>query len=122
MAADDTIGSSVTSGSTATTETGRTSEELKVLVELCKQMGAEVASLGKSNNVQDGKSSYGENTDGKTTPKQPGEDGLPQGTYIVGGSAFGWNFITYSGQEPVYYGVTKEDFRAKYPGPWFVSN
>lgn len=35
-----------------------------------------------------------------------------QGSYIVGGSAFGWNFITFEGKEPVYYGVTKESFRA----------
>ncbi|KAF3441335.1 hypothetical protein FNV43_RR15249 [Rhamnella rubrinervis] len=35
-----------------------------------------------------------------------------QGSYIIGGSAFGWNFITYDGKEPVYYGVTKESFQA----------
>jgi len=42
--------------------------------------------------------------------KQPVEDGLP-GTYVVGGSAFGWNFITFSGKEPVYCGRSKEEFR-----------
>lgn len=89
--------------------------------------------------MQDGKPPSAENTEGKTLPvpgrpseikqsppvgpeKQQGEDGQPQGTYIVGGSAFGWNFITYSGKEPVYYGVTKEEFRVKCPGPWFVPN
>ncbi|MED6221989.1 hypothetical protein PIB30_118478 [Stylosanthes scabra] len=35
-----------------------------------------------------------------------------QGTYVVGGSAFGWNFITFSGTEAVYYGMTKEQFRS----------
>ena len=44
--------------------------------------------------------------------KQYAQDVQAQGTYVVGGSAFGWNFITYSGQEPVYYGRTKEQFRA----------
>lgn len=34
------------------------------------------------------------------------------GTYIVGGSAFGWNFITFHGTKPEYYGRTKESFRA----------
>ncbi|CAJ1818943.1 unnamed protein product [Sphenostylis stenocarpa] len=40
------------------------------------------------------------------------EDGHSQGTYVVGGSAFGWNFITFSGKEPVYSGMTKEQFRS----------
>uniref|UniRef100_A0A1D1YXZ7 Uncharacterized protein n=1 Tax=Anthurium amnicola TaxID=1678845 RepID=A0A1D1YXZ7_9ARAE len=35
-----------------------------------------------------------------------------QGTYIVGGSPMGWNFLVYRGSEPVYYGVTKEAFRS----------
>ncbi|WVZ07793.1 hypothetical protein V8G54_021139 [Vigna mungo] len=38
-------------------------------------------------------------------------DGLPE-TYIVGGSVFGWNFITFMGKQPVYYGKTKEEHRA----------
>ncbi|GAB2271697.1 hypothetical protein Dimus_006527 [Dionaea muscipula] len=40
------------------------------------------------------------------------EDSVAQGTYIVGGSAFGWNFITFTGTKPVYCGRTKESFRA----------
>ncbi|KAL6322634.1 hypothetical protein AAG906_015320 [Vitis piasezkii] len=44
--------------------------------------------------------------------KQRPEDGWAQGTYVVGGSAFGWNFITFPGSKPAYYGVTKETFRA----------
>ncbi|BFG23340.1 hypothetical protein CerSpe_096140 [Prunus speciosa] len=36
-----------------------------------------------------------------------------QGSYIVGGSAFGWNFITFSGTKPIYYGVTKEEYRSR---------
>lgn len=43
--------------------------------------------------------------------EKPAEDGQIPGTYVVGGSAFGWNFITYLGNESVYYGVTKEAFR-----------
>ncbi|WOL07373.1 hypothetical protein Cni_G16114 [Canna indica] len=31
-----------------------------------------------------------------------------QGTYVIGGSKLGWNFLVYPGNEPVYYGVTKE--------------
>ncbi|CAB4271421.1 unnamed protein product [Prunus armeniaca] len=36
-----------------------------------------------------------------------------QGSYIVGGSAFGWNFITFAGSKPIYYGVTKEEYRSR---------
>ncbi|KAJ8771469.1 hypothetical protein K2173_026646 [Erythroxylum novogranatense] len=39
------------------------------------------------------------------------DDSYIRGSYIVGGSAFGWNFITCSGSMPVYYGVTKEAYR-----------
>ncbi|KAL8495267.1 hypothetical protein ACS0TY_019424 [Phlomoides rotata] len=45
----------------------------------------------------------------------PLPDNLVKGTYIVGGSAFGWNFITFHGNAPVYYGITKEAFRATNP-------
>ncbi|XP_004308081.1 PREDICTED: uncharacterized protein LOC101291970 [Fragaria vesca subsp. vesca] len=38
---------------------------------------------------------------------------LPR-SYIVGGSNFGWNFITFSGSKPVYYGVTKEAYRSSH--------
>lgn len=43
--------------------------------------------------------------------KQGAEDGQSLGQYVVGGSAFGWNFVTLPGNEPVYYGVTKDSFR-----------
>ena len=44
-----------------------------------------------------------------SSEKLRAEDG--QGSYIIGGSAFGWNFITFDSKEPVYCGVTKESFR-----------
>lgn len=37
---------------------------------------------------------------------------LEEQSYYIGGSAFGWNFVTFSGNRPVYYGRTKESFRA----------
>ncbi|KAK7295066.1 hypothetical protein RJT34_17969 [Clitoria ternatea] len=116
-------------------------EQLKIMIKLYENMKAEAVSLGKSKNVQDGqnmdhKALQGQQPQHVKSPEQgqvertfvrqfetkpppvPGlqkllpEDGLTQGTYVVGGSAFGWNFITYSGQEPVYYGRTKEQFRS----------
>ncbi|KAH6779872.1 hypothetical protein C2S52_011109 [Perilla frutescens var. hirtella] len=45
----------------------------------------------------------------------PPPDSQVQGTFIIGGSAFGWNFITYRSSNAVYYGRTKEAFRATNP-------
>lgn len=40
------------------------------------------------------------------------DDGLPKGSYIVGGSVSSRNFITFAHRNPpVYYGVTKESYR-----------
>ncbi|OAY69902.1 hypothetical protein ACMD2_22881 [Ananas comosus] len=44
----------------------------------------------------------------KDSPKQL-EDGF-LGSYVIGGSPVGWNFLVYSGIKTVYYGVTKEEF------------
>ncbi|TQD97638.1 hypothetical protein C1H46_016745 [Malus baccata] len=49
---------------------------------------------------------------GVASENQRAENGQTQGTNIIGGPAFGWNFITFVGEEPVYYGITKESFRA----------
>ncbi|KAH9605535.1 hypothetical protein KSS87_001921 [Heliosperma pusillum] len=49
---------------------------------------------------------------GNVIAKQKHENqGIP-GSYIVGGSAFGWNFLMFQGTKPEYYGRTKEGFRA----------
>ncbi|XP_074279879.1 uncharacterized protein LOC141605122 [Silene latifolia] len=44
--------------------------------------------------------------------KQKHETQVIPGSYIVGGSAFGWNFLMFQGTKPEYYGRTKEAFRA----------
>ncbi|KAE8693802.1 BR-signaling kinase 3 [Hibiscus syriacus] len=109
-------------------------EKTKHLAELYKQT---IASTEKSNNSPGGQTLQGE-TGMKQKPQEErvikpapavssknktfqsssiagklqSEDGEAPGTYIVGGSAFGWNFITFTGNKPVYYGVTKESFRS----------
>ncbi|OMO78745.1 hypothetical protein CCACVL1_14141 [Corchorus capsularis] len=110
-------------------------EQIKLLLELHGQITAETVSAEKCNNAPGNQSLTGQ-TDKKQKPeqqpqavkpavssenkgfqlssvsvKQQSEDGEAPGTYIVGGSAFGWNFITFTGNTPVYYGVTKEAFR-----------
>lgn len=58
----------------------------------------------------------------KTFIRKPSEEkpasieDISHGSYVVGGSAFGWNFITYpSSKYAAYYGTTKEDYRAANP-------
>lgn len=125
--------------------------ELKVMMDLFKQMTAETVPMGKCKNVSDVQPTSTGNKDeqkpherqqvvkpaeqsvpdhtfakplddksfptAKPSEKQRPEDGWAHGTYVVGGSAFGWNFITFPGSKPTYYGVAKETFRAKYPLP-----
>lgn len=125
--------------------------EMKILMDLYKQMTAETVSIGKCKNVpevqpplnetQGGQKPHEQQQDVKQgeqsvqdgpsanpseekhsptanlSEKQYPEDSWAQGTYVVGGSAFGWNFITFPGSEPAYYGVTKEKFRAANPAP-----
>ncbi|GMY09188.1 UV excision repair protein RAD23 homolog [Fagus crenata] len=105
-------------------------EQMKLLVELHKEITAETISFGKSKNVPEGQNQDGQKPQeqpptteqphpdkvfSKPSEKQRAEDGRSQGIHIVGGSAFGWNFVTYSAKEPVYYGETKESFRVRNP-------
>ncbi|KAM0849131.1 hypothetical protein ACQ4PT_053915 [Festuca glaucescens] len=36
-----------------------------------------------------------------------------QGSYVVGGSPIGWNFLVWPGGKIIYYGLTKEAFRTR---------
>ncbi|KAH8488648.1 hypothetical protein H0E87_024331 [Populus deltoides] len=104
-------------------------EKLKLLMELYKQMTAEKATITKwkitPNSSESGvglkpQEQLQETADqsqpgqvfAKPSEKQQAEYSENQGTHIVGGSAFGWNFITFPGSKPIYYGRTKELFRA----------
>ncbi|KAI9162600.1 hypothetical protein LWI28_028857 [Acer negundo] len=100
--------------------------QMKLMVDLYKQMIAETDQhesfvsahrpltgdnlLGKhlSGGHRDGKKS------GTPQPKPTLEESLEEKreSYIIGGSVSGWNFITFLGSKPVYYGVTKESIRS----------
>lgn len=43
------------------------------------------------------------------------QNSIGDGDSVVGGSAFGWNFITYGGAEAVYCGMSKEEYRGSHP-------
>ncbi|KAM7472195.1 hypothetical protein LguiA_010378 [Lonicera macranthoides] len=103
-------------------------EKLKLFMDLYKEMTAETFTLEKCKNepAADGpKPREQQPQPDKLLNKTPQD--LPlfvaqppenqrldmQGTYIVGGSAFGWNFITFPGTTAaIYYGRTKEAFRS----------
>ncbi|WCJ36659.1 hypothetical protein M5689_017846 [Euphorbia peplus] len=99
---------------------------MKLLMDLYKQMDVKMESQTfsfKSSETQDRKATealevkqeIGEYAQKETISyiesKIKVEDSQPRDSYIVSGSVFGWNFITFRGGAPVYYGVTKESFR-----------
>ncbi|THF98159.1 hypothetical protein TEA_024368 [Camellia sinensis var. sinensis] len=87
-------------------------DEMKLLMDLYKEMTAETISTDKFKNVPEGPLSgeiqygqkhnhqYAKPTEQPSAPVLLGtiSDKQTQGTYIVGGSAFGWNFVTYPDQ------------------------
>ncbi|KAI3444556.1 hypothetical protein Pfo_001221 [Paulownia fortunei] len=96
-------------------------EGMKLLMDLYRDMTEQSIKMEKCSNgdIYDGQKPVEHQQDVKPAENPP-QDGVPtkpsdnqvQGTYIVGGSAFGWNFITFHGSKAVYYGQTKEAFRA----------
>ncbi|KAI4369887.1 hypothetical protein MLD38_018283 [Melastoma candidum] len=104
-------------------------EKLKLLMDLYKQMTADTATAEWYGNISFGQHSPrqfprplssgmgqpppypGNATAGMRQYKQPDLVKI-HGTYVVGSSTSGWNFITYLGNKPVYYGRTKKSFRA----------
>ncbi|XP_047319480.1 uncharacterized protein LOC124922812 [Impatiens glandulifera] len=109
-------------------------EQMKILMGFYKEMIAEPAvssSLENSNNgrpVKDTPNGQDIQPDrkfvkpskdravptGNTNERQlSSEDGKNNVGFFVGGSAFGWNFTSsFGNSEPVYYGRTKEAYRA----------
>ncbi|KAK1373900.1 MACPF domain-containing CAD1-like protein [Heracleum sosnowskyi] len=109
-------------------------EKLKVMMDLYEEMIADTNISEKSKNVPqipplsdenpvEAKSDRGSMKlpddksvlSGHILESQQTETVKLQGTYIVGGSAFGWNFITFPSTKAIYYGRTKEAFRLQNP-------
>ncbi|KAF9617652.1 hypothetical protein IFM89_037715 [Coptis chinensis] len=117
--------------------------DMKLVMDICKQMTMETASIEMSKKPPEGQSLSSENMDGqehvdrhheekqvkrhhpdRSADRSPDlpfsgnnsdklEDDQPQGSYVIGGSNFGWNFVLFPGSKAVYYGVTKESFLMK---------
>ncbi|KAI7755063.1 hypothetical protein M8C21_006530 [Ambrosia artemisiifolia] len=114
-------------------------QQMKVLMKLYEEMTSETKTMEKCKNTivdqsvndqkksTDVKSPEPQLEKEKTVVRKPSEERpatveevVAQGSYIVGGSAFGWNFVTYpSTKLTAYYGRSKEDFRAANPIPTY---
>ncbi|KAK9749392.1 hypothetical protein RND81_02G123000 [Saponaria officinalis] len=88
-------------------------EKLALLVDQCRQQAASLTEQKPSALPRADHSTQEKRFPvGNSTVKQTHEShGIP-GSYIVGGSAFGWNFLMFNVSKPEYYGRTKEEFRA----------
>ncbi|KAL8227904.1 hypothetical protein R6Q57_015488 [Mikania cordata] len=115
-------------------------QQMKVLMKLYEEMISEPNTMDKSkttiadNSIDDQKKSTNvklpepPSEKEKTVIRKPSEERpatieevAAHGSYIVGGSAFGWNFITYASSKlTAYYGRSKEDFRAANPIPTYT--
>ncbi|CAO2835642.1 unnamed protein product [Amaranthus hypochondriacus] len=93
---------------------GRIQEKMKIMVDLCReqQKAEKVPVSSGASWVQKPADQERRFPVGSNLEKPTQGINKISGTYIVGGSAFGWNFITFHGTKPEYYGRTKEAFRA----------
>ncbi|CAA3015238.1 uncharacterized protein LOC111410317 [Olea europaea var. sylvestris] len=99
---------------------------MKDMMDLYKEMMSESIKLEKCNNAPSNiedeqnlkehqkRAKLSENSTPETL-NRPLDHQAQGGSYVVGGSAFGWNFVTFQGSKSVYYGRTKESFRAANP-------
>ncbi|XP_004493028.1 uncharacterized protein [Cicer arietinum] len=87
-------------------------DQLKTVLKLYNDMKAQVVSQAKQQ-AQHVKSSEQSQVEKSFARPSVAEDSQTPGTYVIGGSAFGWNFITFPAAHPVYYGRTKEQFRSE---------
>ncbi|GFZ06860.1 hypothetical protein Acr_18g0010300 [Actinidia rufa] len=98
-------------------------EQMKLLMDLYKEITAETISIGKCKNMLEGQVlseihdwqkpiEHHQPSPADRAFAKASEEKQTQGSHVVGGSAFGWNFITYQGSKAVYYGRTKEMFRS----------
>ncbi|OMO95924.1 hypothetical protein CCACVL1_05169 [Corchorus capsularis] len=104
-------------------------ENLKLVSDLCKQMMGEGDSNVSEQQCQEGKKEAkllktehcveNPNPAGIKLPipssssEQKLNDGEFRGSYVIGGSVFGLNFITYRGSKPVYYGPSKDSYLSR---------
>lgn len=115
-------------------------KQMMAVMELTKQLKMEIAPPGNPNKPSEGPELVAEKEEipleshqekhaeqhptekfpNKTVEENvPGEvisenqTGVPQGSYIIGGSPIGWNFTMYPGSIAVYYGETKASFLSR---------
>ncbi|KAF3796256.1 hypothetical protein EJ110_NYTH03362 [Nymphaea thermarum] len=104
-------------------------KDLRLIMELSKQLRAETVSLGKMRRFETVEDIPDRRQEEKITEKPavekpPLEEKVPvveqtvlkkevaSESHLIGGSPDAWNFITYPGSDPVYYGKLKASVAA----------
>ncbi|KAJ4895111.1 hypothetical protein Rs2_21905 [Raphanus sativus] len=83
-------------------------EKMKLLVQLHREMIGQTPKLEKSIKTES-------LSNGKALNQTPEASSVVGDNKVVGGSAFGWNFVTYGGTDAVYCGLSKEEYRTSHP-------
>ncbi|VVA89614.1 unnamed protein product [Arabis nemorensis] len=102
-------------------------EKMKLMLELYREMIGESPNkrekTAKTESLSNGKA-IDQTSQSTTTGLRSSETSYVQtekqnsngdGDTVVGGSAFGWNFVTHGGKEAVYCGMSKEEYRSSHP-------
>ncbi|XVF12507.1 hypothetical protein REPUB_Repub08aG0124700 [Reevesia pubescens] len=76
------------------------------------QEGKEAAELLKTEDCEEGSTDIKHAIPSSSSEWKLNGDQF-RGSYVVGGSVFGLNFITYGGSKPVYYGLTKASYLSR---------
>ncbi|KAF8111492.1 hypothetical protein N665_0074s0025 [Sinapis alba] len=89
-------------------------EKMKLLLQLYQEMIGQQTPISEKPIKTESSLS-----NGKTLNQTPGPSTVVVGddddNKVVGGSAFGWNFVTYGGTDAVYSGLSKEEYRTSHP-------
>ncbi|KAJ0235640.1 Uncharacterized protein HA466_0264370 [Hirschfeldia incana] len=83
-------------------------EKMKLLLQLYQEMIGQTPKLEKSVKTES-------LSNGKALNQTPELSSVGDDNKVVGGSAFGWNFVTYGGTDAVYCGLSKEEYRTSHP-------
>ncbi|XP_048621435.1 uncharacterized protein BNACNNG08850D isoform X1 [Brassica napus] len=92
-------------------------EKMKLLLQLYQEMIGQTPKLEKSTKTEslsNGKA-FSQTPEATSTTDNKHNNSVVGDDKVVGGSAFGWNFVTYGGTDAVYCGLSKEEYRASHP-------
>ncbi|CAH8336796.1 unnamed protein product [Eruca vesicaria subsp. sativa] len=90
-------------------------DKMKLLLQLYQEMIGQTPKREKTTNTTHSSLSNGKAVTPTPEPSTVNKHNSLGDDTIVGGSAFGWNFVTYGGTKAVYCGLSKEEYRISHP-------